>query len=81
VSGIGELRSFQRGDDKDEGVLSELHLSDNDDRARVVLWGEHAHAVKELDFGEHIRVLFCTVRDGRDGPELSTTKLSIVEKL
>lgn len=77
VSGIGELREFRKKDGS-IGVVSEVYLSDDGSRVRLVLWEEHANIVEEVDFGERMRVLFCTVREG---PELSTTRLSVIKRL
>jgi len=77
VSGIGEMRTFTRKDGT-EGRMAEVYLSEGKTRVRVVLWDECADIVERLDFGDVIRVLFCHVREG---PELSTTRLSVVESL
>jgi len=75
VSGLGDMRTFTRKDGT-EGRMAEVYLSEGGVRIRLVLWDECAEIVEELDFGDAIRVLFCYVREG---PELSTTRLSVVE--
>lgn len=75
VSGIGEVRTFTRKDGT-EGRVAEVYLSEGEVRIRLVLWDECAEIVEGLDFGDAIRVLFCHVREG---PELSTTRLSVIE--
>ncbi len=83
VSGIDEIREFERPDGT-KSKVSNIYVSDETGRIRVVLWGEHAELVNELDIGSEIRIIDAYAKSGRNEEvELSAgarTRIQIVRK-
>ena len=65
VSGIDEMREFERSDGTKSRVAN-IYVSDETGRIRVVLWGEHAELVNELDIGSEIRIIDAYAKAGRN---------------
>ncbi|MCE8423811.1 MAG: replication factor A [Candidatus Methanoperedens sp.] len=65
VSGLDEIREFERSDGTKNRV-SNIYISDNTGRIKVVLWGEHADIIKELDIGSEIRIIDAFAKTGRN---------------
>lgn len=65
VSGIDEIREFERSDGTKSRVAN-IYVSDETGRIRVVLWGEHAELVNELDIGSEIRIIDAYAKAGRN---------------
>lgn len=65
VSGIDEIREFERSDGTKSRVAN-IYVSDETGRIRVVLWGEHAELVNELDIGSEIRIIDAYAKSGRN---------------
>jgi len=65
VSGIDEIREFERSDGTKSRVAN-IYVSDDTGRIRVVLWGEHAELVNELDIGSEIRIIDAYAKAGRN---------------
>ncbi len=83
VSGIDEIREFERQDGTRSRVSS-IYISDNTGRIKVVLWGEHAELINEMDIGSEIRIVDAYARAGRNEEvELSAgarTGIQIIRK-
>ncbi|MCZ7392430.1 MAG: OB-fold nucleic acid binding domain-containing protein [Candidatus Methanoperedens sp.] len=83
VSGIDEIREFERKDGTKSRV-SNIYISDESGRIKVVLWGEHAELVNELDIGSEIRIVDAYAKSGRNEEvELSAgarTRIHIIRK-
>ncbi len=65
VSGIDEIREFERSDGT-KSKVSSIYVSDDTGRIRVALWGEHADIVNELDIGSEIRIIDAFAKSGRN---------------
>lgn len=83
VSGIDEIREFERADGT-KNKVSNIYISDDTGRIRVALWGEHADIVNELDIGSEIRIIDVYAKPGRNEEvELSAgarTSIQILRK-
>lgn len=83
VSGIDEIREFERADGTKNRV-SNIYVSDDTGRIRVALWGDHAGIVKELDIGSEVRIIDAYAKTGRNEEvELSAgarTNIQILRK-
>jgi replication factor A1 len=83
VSGLDEIREFERPDGTKNRVSS-IYISDDTGRIKVVLWGEHAELVNELDIGSEIHVIDAFAKTGRNEEvELSAgsrTSIQIIRK-
>ncbi len=81
VSGMDVIREFERQDGT-KGKVSSIYVSDDTGRIKVVLWGEHAELVNELDIGSEVCVIDAYAKPGMNGEiELSTGARSSVEIL
>lgn len=78
VSGLDVIREFQRQDGT-KSKVSSIYVSDDTGRVKVVLWGEHAELVNELDIGSEICIIDAYAKTGlNEEVELSTgTRTSI----
>jgi len=63
VSGIDEIREFERADGT-KNKVSNIYISDDTGRIKVALWGEHADIVNELDIGSEIRIIDAYAKPG-----------------
>jgi replication factor A1 len=63
VTGLGELREFQR-EDGTAGRVANIYLSDGTGRVKAVLWGEHADLLKGLDLGHRAELIDAQVKSG-----------------
>ncbi|MDG6244745.1 MAG: OB-fold nucleic acid binding domain-containing protein [Methanolobus sp.] len=71
VSGIGEIREFNR-DDGTVNMVSNIYVSDDTGRIRVALWGDHALLVDQLDIDMSVEIIDGYARSGfNDEIELS----------
>lgn len=70
VSGLGELREFER-DDGTSNMVSNIYVSDDTGRIRVALWGDHALLVDELDIETPIEIIDAYSKSGYEDIELS----------
>ncbi|KGK98520.1 replication factor A [Methanococcoides methylutens] len=81
VSGLGELREFDR-DDGTTNMVSNIYVSDDSGRIRIALWGDHALLVDELDIDTPIRIIDAYSKSGfNDEIELSAgnrTRINIL---
>ncbi|NYT20077.1 MAG: replication factor A [Methanosarcinales archaeon] len=81
VSGLGELREFDR-DDGTTNMVSNIYVSDDSGRIRIALWGDHALLVDELDIDTPIQIIDAYSKSGfNDEIELSAgnrTKINIL---
>ncbi len=76
VSGLSGLRIVKGKD------LAEIFVSDETDRVRVLLWGEHAKIYKELDIGDSIEIYNAYPKIGWDGEiEVHCGWSSLLQKL
>ncbi|SES98263.1 replication factor A1 [Methanococcoides vulcani] len=81
VSGLGELREFDR-DDGTTNMVSNIYVSDDTGRIRIALWGDHALLVDELDIDTPIKIIDAYSKSGfNDEIELSAgnrTRINIL---
>lgn len=71
VSGLGEVREFQR-DDGRTGRVANIYISDETGRIRAALWGEHVDRLMEVDLGYRAEIIDAQVKSGwNEGLELS----------
>jgi replication factor A1 len=63
VTGLGELREFQR-EDGTAGRVASIYLSDETGRVKAVLWGEHVDLLKDLDLGHRGELIDAQVKSG-----------------
>ncbi len=71
VTGIGEVRQFQREDGR-MGKVASIYVSDDTGRIRVALWGDHADKLQGLDIGYRADISDALVKEGwNEGLELS----------
>lgn len=71
VTGIGEVREFQREDGR-TGKVASIYVSDDTGRIRVALWAEHADRLQGLDIGYRAEIVDALVKEGwNEGLELS----------
>jgi len=76
VSGLNGLRLVKGKD------LAEIFISDETDRVKVLLWGEHAKLYKELDVGDLIEIYNAYPKIGWDGEmEVHCGRSSVLQKL
>ena len=76
VSGVGELRTFERdGEDDSDGHVLNLDVADESGAVRVALWDEDAvAAAEEIDAGDVFRIKG-RPKDGYNGVEVSADRL------
>lgn len=71
VTGLGEVREFERDDGK-IGRVANIYISDDSGRIRVALWGEHVDRLLEVDLGHKAELIDVQVKNGwNEGLELS----------
>lgn len=71
VTGLGELKEFQKKDGSQGRVLN-IHISDDTGRIRVSLWGEQTDIIQHIDLGTKLQINDCYARPGwNDEIELS----------
>ena len=71
VTGLGEVREFQRDDGK-IGRVANIYISDNTGRIKVALWGDHVELLKDLDLGHKAELIDALVKNGwNEGLEIS----------
>jgi len=63
VTGLGELREFQR-DDGSPGQVANIYVSDATGRVKVVMWGDHARLLEGLDLGYKADIVDCQAKNG-----------------
>lgn len=66
VTGLGEIREFQR-DDGIVGRVANIYVSDDTDRVRVALWNDHVRLIETIDLGSRIDIYDCLARSGWNG--------------
>jgi replication factor A1 len=71
VSGLGEIREFNR-DDGTVNMVSNIYVSDDTGRIRIALWGDHALLVDQLDIDMAVEIMDAFSKSGfNDEIELS----------
>ena len=71
VTGLGEVREFQRDDGK-AGRVANIYISDETGRIKVALWAEHVDLLRGLDLGYKAELIDAQAKNGWDeGLELS----------
>ncbi|MEZ5334285.1 MAG: OB-fold nucleic acid binding domain-containing protein [Methanolobus sp.] len=71
VSGLGEIREFNR-DDGTVNMVSNIYVSDDSGRIRIALWGDHALLVDQLDIDMTVEIIDAFSKSGfNDEIELS----------
>lgn len=76
VSGLNGLRVVKGKD------LAEIFISDETDRIKVLLWGEHTKLYRELDIGDEIEIYNAYPKVGWDGEiEVHCGWSSLLQKL
>ena len=71
VTGLGEVREFQRDDGK-TGRVANIYISDDTGRIKAVLWGDHVELLQDLDLGYKADLIDALVKNGwNEGLELS----------
>jgi len=76
ISGLNGLKLVKGKD------LAEIFISDETDRVRVLLWGEHAKLYRELDVGDLIEIYNAYPKIGWDGEiEVHCGWSSLLQKL
>ncbi len=71
VTGLGEVREFQREDGK-AGKVVNIYISDATGRVKVALWGDHVQLIDGLDLGYKADLIDCQVKSGwTEGLEIS----------
>ncbi len=63
VTGLGEVREFQREDGK-AGKVVNIYISDATGRIKVALWGDHVRLIEGLDLGYKADLIDCQVKSG-----------------
>ena len=75
VTGVGELRTFERDEDDEEGHVLNLDVADESGSVRVAVWGEDAVAAEEeIAAGDVFRIKG-RPKDGYNGVEVSADRL------
>lgn len=71
VTGLGEVREFQREDGR-AGRVANIYISDETGRVRVSLWGDHVDLLVGLDIGYRAEIIDAQAKSGwNDELELS----------
>ncbi len=71
VTGLGEVREFQREDGR-QGRVANIYISDASGRVKVALWGDHVQLLQGLDLGHKAALIDAQVKSGwNDELELS----------
>jgi replication factor A1 len=63
VTGLGEVRQFQR-DDRKAGRVANIYISDHTGRIRVTLWGDHVDLLQGLDLGYKAEIIDAQAKSG-----------------
>ncbi|WP_407355228.1 OB-fold nucleic acid binding domain-containing protein [Methanolobus sp. WCC5] len=63
VSGLGEIREFNR-DDGTVNMVSNIYVSDDTGRIRIALWGDHALLVDQLDIDMSVEIIDAYAKSG-----------------
>ncbi len=63
VTGLGEVREFQREDGK-AGRVVNIYISDATGRIKVALWGDHVNLIEGLDIGYMANLIDCQIKNG-----------------
>ncbi len=63
VTGLGEIREFQRGDGT-TGQVANIYISDATGRVKVALWGDHVRLIDGLDLGYKADLVDAQVKSG-----------------
>lgn len=63
VTGLGEIREFQRGDGT-PGRVANIYISDSTGRIRASLWGDHVQMIESLDLGFRADLIDAQVKPG-----------------
>jgi len=63
VTGLGEVREFQRGDGTSAQVAN-IYISDATGRVKVALWGDHVRSIDGLDLGYKADLVDAQVKSG-----------------
>ncbi|MDF0590169.1 OB-fold nucleic acid binding domain-containing protein [Candidatus Methanocrinis natronophilus] len=66
VTGLGDVREFQR-DDGTIGRVANIYVSDDTGRVRVALWNDHVNLIEKIDLGSRIDISDCLARSGWNG--------------
>jgi replication factor A1 len=63
VTGLGEVREFQRSDGT-PGQVANIYISDATGRVKAALWGDHVRLIEGLDLGFQADIVDCQVKSG-----------------
>jgi replication factor A1 len=63
VTGLGEVREFQRDDGK-TGRVANIYISDETGRIKVALWAEHVDLLQGLDLGYKAELIDALAKNG-----------------
>lgn len=63
VTGLGEIREFQRDDGK-TGRVANIYVSDETGRIKVALWAEHVDLLQGLDLGYKAELIDALAKSG-----------------
>jgi len=63
VTGLGEVREFQRDDGK-AGRVANIYISDETGRIKVALWAEHVDLLRGLDLGYKAELIDALAKSG-----------------
>jgi replication factor A1 len=63
VTGLGEIREFQRSDGT-PGKVANIYISDSTGRIKAALWGDHVLLLEGLDLGFRADIVDCQVKSG-----------------
>ncbi|MEF8777711.1 MAG: single-stranded DNA binding protein [Natronomonas sp.] len=75
VTSVGELRTFERDEDDEEGHVLNLDVADESGAVRVAVWGDDAVAAdEEIAVGDVFRIKG-RPKDGYNGIEVSADRL------
>jgi replication factor A1 len=75
ITGVGELKTFERDGDDEDGHVVNLEVADESGRIRVALWDDDAVAAdEELSVGDVLRVKG-RPKDGYDGVEVDADRV------
>ncbi|MFB6267010.1 MAG: single-stranded DNA binding protein [Halodesulfurarchaeum sp.] len=80
VTGIGEIRTFERDDEEaPEGKVVNVEVADETGQIRVTFWDERAEAaVEDLEVGQVLKIQG-RPRDGYNGVEVSVDRAEVDE--
>ncbi|MCX6676605.1 MAG: OB-fold nucleic acid binding domain-containing protein [Methanothrix sp.] len=63
VTGLGEVREFQRDDGK-AGRVANIYISDETGRIKVALWAEHVDLLRAMDLGYKAELIDALAKSG-----------------